>query len=47
MGEEFCTSVSDRYIELFEHITGDTFVKEDVSDVINRVEQNVLNYLNR
>ena len=47
MGEDFCTSVSDRYIELFEHITGDTFVKEDVSDVINRVEQNVLNYLNR
>lgn len=45
MSEQFCKSVSDRYIELFEHITGDTFVKEDVSDVINRVEQNVLNYL--
>ena len=45
MSEEYCNSVSDRYIELFEHITGDKFVKEDVSDVINRVEQNILNYL--
>lgn len=45
MSEEFCTSVSERYIELYEHITGDKFVKEDVSDVINRVEENVLNYL--
>ncbi len=46
MSEEFCTSVSERYIELFEHITGDKFVKEDVTDVINRVESNILNYLN-
>ena len=46
MSEDFCKSVSDRYIELFEHITGDKFVKEDVSDVINRVEKNILNYLN-
>lgn len=46
MSEEFCTSVSERYIELFEHITGDAFVKEDVSDVMTRVESNILNYLN-
>ena len=46
MSEEFCNSVSERYIELFEHITGDKFVKEDVSDVMNRVESNILNYLN-
>lgn len=46
MSEKFCTSVSERYIELFEHITGDKFVKEDVTDVINRVESNILNYLN-
>ena len=31
--------------QLFEYITGDIFVKEDVSNVIKRVEQNVLNYL--
>ena len=46
MSEEFCTSVSERYIELFEHITGDKFVKEDVSNVMKRVESNILNYLN-
>ena len=47
MSEEYCNSVSERYIELFEYITGDKFVKEDVSDVINRVERNILNYLEK
>ena len=45
MSPEFCQSVSERYIELFEHITGDAFVKEDVNDVLSRVETNILNYL--
>ena len=45
MSEEYCNSVSERYIELYEYITGDKFIKEDVSDVINRVEKNILNYL--
>ena len=45
MSDEYCNSVSDRYIELFEYITGDKFIKEDVTDVINRVEKNILNYL--
>ena len=45
MSEAYCNSVSERYIELFEYITGDKFIKEDVNDVINRVEKNILNYL--
>ena len=45
MSEEYCNEVSERYIELFELITGDKFVKEDVSDVINRVENNIIDYL--
>jgi phosphoribosylaminoimidazole-succinocarboxamide synthase len=45
MSEEYCNAVSERYIELFEYITGDIFVKEDVNDVVNRVEKNILNYL--
>ena len=45
MSAEYCNSVSERYIELYEYITGDKFVKEDVSDVINRVETNILKYL--
>ena len=47
MTVEYCNSVSERYIELFEYITGDQFVREDVSDVLNRVEKNILNYLEK
>ncbi|MFC5282115.1 phosphoribosylaminoimidazolesuccinocarboxamide synthase [Pedobacter alpinus] len=39
-------SISDRYIELYEKITGKPFIKEDANDVYNRVENNVLNVLN-
>ena len=46
MSDAYCTEVSERYIELFELITGDKFVKEDVSNVISRVEKNILDYLN-
>ena len=45
MDEAFIDSVSERYIELYENITGDAFVKADVSDVLNRVEKNILAYL--
>ena len=45
MSEEFVVSVSERYIELFEHITGEKFVKQEVENVLKRVEQNILNYL--
>ena len=47
MTEDYCNQVAERYIELYELITGDKFVKEDVSDVLNRVEQNISNYLNK
>ncbi|MCW5515554.1 phosphoribosylaminoimidazolesuccinocarboxamide synthase [Muriicola sp. Z0-33] len=46
MSDEYITSVSERYIELYENITGETFVKADVSDIENRIHENVLNYLN-
>ncbi len=45
MSEEFINEVSERYIELYEHITGDAFIKSDVSDVLNRVEKNINNAL--
>jgi phosphoribosylaminoimidazole-succinocarboxamide synthase len=45
MDEAFIKSVSERYIELYEQITGDAFVKADVSDVLNRVEKNINDYL--
>ncbi len=45
MTEEYVASVSERYIELYENIAGKKFQKSDVSDVIKRVEVNVLNCL--
>lgn len=43
--DEFVNSVSQRYIELYESITGNTFEKADVSDVMLRVENNIMNFL--
>lgn len=45
MSDEFVTSVSDRYIELFENITGDPFLKSDISKVKERIEKNVIRFL--
>jgi phosphoribosylaminoimidazole-succinocarboxamide synthase len=45
MTDEFVESVSERYIELYEQITGEKFVRSDVSDVLNRVESNIRNFL--
>ncbi|AXT53698.1 phosphoribosylaminoimidazolesuccinocarboxamide synthase [Aquimarina sp. BL5] len=47
MNEEYISSVSDRYIELFENITGTSFGKADVSDIDSRINENVLEYLKR
>ena len=45
MSDGYITSVSERYIELYENITGDNFIKADVSNIQKRIEQNVLVYL--
>ncbi|WP_353122211.1 phosphoribosylaminoimidazolesuccinocarboxamide synthase [Dysgonomonas capnocytophagoides] len=47
MTEEYCNSVSDRYIELYEKIVGEPFVKADISDVESRIEKNVSAYLKK
>ena len=46
MNEAFVNSVSERYIELFEKITGDSFVKSDIDAINARIEKNVTDYLN-
>lgn len=46
MDAAFVTSVSERYIELYEKITGETFEKASAADVQARIEKNVLSYLN-
>jgi phosphoribosylaminoimidazole-succinocarboxamide synthase len=45
MTDAYIDTVSERYIELYEKITGDDFVKADISKIHSRIEQNVLNYL--
>ncbi len=45
MSEEFVGSVSDRYIELFEKITGDTFKKSDTAKINSRIEKAVTEFL--
>ncbi len=46
MTDEYCESVSNRYIELYEHITGLKFEKKEDGDIKARIEKNVTEYLN-
>lgn len=46
MTPEIVENISERYIELFQHITGETFVKEDTSSIHARIEANVTAFLN-
>ena len=45
MTDEIVKSISDRYIELYEHITGEKFVAEDSDKLEKRIERNVLQFL--
>lgn len=45
MTDEYCNSVSERYIELYEKIVGRKFEKADISNISGRVESNVKKYL--
>jgi len=45
MTDQVVENISNRYIELYECITGSTFVKEDVNAVYQRVEKNILEFL--
>jgi len=45
MDEAFVNSVSERYIELYENITGEKFIKSDADNVIQRVSNNIQHFL--
>ena len=45
MTDEYVSSVSDRYIELYEHITGEKFEKVEAEDLAARIEKNVTEFL--
>ena len=45
MTDEFVASVTDRYVELYEHIVGEKFVKDETPDLAARIDANVKAYL--
>lgn len=45
MTPQYCKSVSDRYIELYERIVGEPFVKADISDLNDRIESSIRDFL--
>jgi phosphoribosylaminoimidazole-succinocarboxamide synthase len=47
MSEEIVESISDRYIELFENITGQTFVKAETENIESRIEDAILTHLSQ
>ncbi|MDA7557953.1 phosphoribosylaminoimidazolesuccinocarboxamide synthase [Flavobacteriaceae bacterium] len=47
MTEKYIETVSNRYIELYENILGESFIKADVSNIDKRIETNVLNYFSK
>lgn len=47
MPDDFVQTISERYIELYERITGQSFEKAATSDIVARIEQNVNAYLEK
>jgi len=45
MSDEWVNEISDRYIELYEKVTGDTFIKHPTEHILERVEKNILSAL--
>jgi len=47
MPDDFVSEISERYIELFENITGDKFQKAEAGDILKRIETNVVTFLDQ
>ncbi|HPE83955.1 MAG TPA: phosphoribosylaminoimidazolesuccinocarboxamide synthase [Aequorivita sp.] len=47
ISDEYIKTVSERYIELYENITGEKFIKADISNIHERIENNVIEYLSK
>ena len=45
MPDDFVKQISDRYIELYEKITGEKFMKDDTTHIVKRIEENIQNFL--
>ena len=47
MTDEYCLSVAERYIELYEHVTGDKFVRTEQDHLAQRIEKNITDFLKK
>ena len=47
MSDEYIKSVSERYIELYENITSEKFIRSDLKNISNRIFTNTENYLKK
>lgn len=47
MSDEKINEISDRYIELYENITGDSFQKANTDNILERIEENVTSFLDK
>lgn len=45
MPDDFVKQISERYIELYESITGEKFQRADITNVLKRVEENIMNFI--
>ena len=44
MPDDFVQQITDRYVELFERVTGKAFVKNESPDILDRIEQNIVRW---
>ena len=47
MTDEVVAGITERYVELFEHITGEKFNAQECDDVLGRIESNITAFLNK
>lgn len=47
MTDEYCLSVAERYIELYEHVTGEKFVRTEQDHLVQRIEKNITDFLKK
>ena len=47
MTDEYCLSVAERYIELYEHVTGEKFVRAEQDHLAQRIEKNITDFLKK
>ena len=47
MTKEYIKTVSDRYIELYEKIIGENFIKANTKNIDKRIEKNVMDFLSK